>query len=138
MSAELRRVEGWPDRLAEFVETRRERPFAWGAEANDCVSFAIAWVESMTGTAVRPAAWSSEAEARAALAEAGGIVAAVTGVLGRPTQNYAEARRGDIGLVDQETGPGLMICTGTHWAGPGLDCMLFKPLNLARLVWRIG
>lgn len=141
LSSELRRREDWPQLLAEFIEARRDLPFAWGSEANDCVSFAIAWVHQMTGVEMCPATWTNEAEARAALEEAGGLIAAVTGVLGRPSQNYADAHQGDVGLVDQPgtmSGIGLMVCIGMHWAGPGVDRMLFKPLNQCRLVWRIG
>lgn len=112
----LSRIEGWPDRLAEFIEARRFLPFAWGP--NDCCSLAIAWVQQLTGVDVWPVTWTSEEEAKDVIEQAGGLIEAVSSVLGRYNQNWAEARRGDVGLVDQDhvtySGPGMMICTGTR------------------------
>ncbi|MFO1081866.1 MAG: hypothetical protein U1E23_14705 [Reyranellaceae bacterium] len=132
----LRRLERWPDRLTEFVESRRRTPFAYGS--NDCCSFAIDAVDAVTGTRVREIDWQDERGALRMLAEAGGAEAAVTSMLGRPSQNWQDARRGDICLVDQDGRDVPLLCIGLALAGPGVERMEFRRLDEARLVWRVG
>ena len=43
----LRRLEDWPERLAEAIEAANERPFSWGR--HDCCLFACDAVMAMTG-----------------------------------------------------------------------------------------
>lgn len=138
----LRRLQRWPDRLAAFVDSRRALPFAWGS--NDCCSFAIDAVEAITGRRVWDVTWTDEAGARAVIEEAGGLIAAVSSALGRPGQNWREARRGDVVLAEQpepygDMGrDGLMICVGTDLAGPSAAGLGFTLCRKAKLVWRVG
>lgn len=133
----LRRLPRWPERLATFVESRRAMPFAWGS--NDCVTFCADAVQAITGARVlSEIGWTDEASALAAFEAAGGRVAAITGALGRPVQNWREARRGDIVLAEQEGIVVTMLCLGPTLCGPGVDGLGFKPASGARLVWRVG
>lgn len=138
----LRRLPRWEDRLIQFVESRREMPFAWGG--NDCCSFAIDGVEAITGARVWDVTWADEASARAVIEAAGGLIAAVSKALGRPGQNWREARRGDVVLAEQpepygDMGrDGLMLCMGLYLWGPSLRGVSFRPPPTARLVWRVG
>lgn len=135
-SAQLRRLQRWPDRLTAFVDSRRAIPFAWGS--NDCVTFCIDAVQAITGTRVLEPTWTDEASAMAAFEAAGGRVAAITGVLGRPSQNWAEARRGDIVLAEQDDIIVTMLCVGADLCGPSVSGLEFKPARASRLVWRVG
>lgn len=133
----LRRLPRWEDRLVAFVESRRTMPFAWGS--NDCVSFCIDAVHVITGTrAPIEITWTDEASALAAFEAAGGRVAAISSVLGRPGQNWKEARRGDIVLAEQNDIVVTMLCIGAYLCGPGVNGLEFKPTSSARLVWKVG
>ena len=132
----LRRLETWPDRLQEFVESRRRTPFAWGS--NDCCTFAVDAVEAVTGARVWAITWVDERGALRALADAGGAAVAIATALGRPSQNWQDARRGDICLVDQDGRDVPLLCIGLALAGPGVEGLAFRRLDEARLVWRVG
>lgn len=135
--AGLRRLPRWEDRLAAFVESRRALPFAWGS--NDCCAFCADAIEAITGTRVLAVDWQpDEASAMAAIEAAGGLVTAITALLGRPGQNWKEARRGDIALAELHDGKRVpMLVMGAYLCGPGLDGLQFLPLGAARLIWRI-
>ena len=97
-------------------------PFAWGREANDCVSFALGAVEAMTGRYDLYRAmpdWTSQRGARRALNRLGGLEAAVDGVL-TPVP-LAMAARGDVALVrfPGQDAEALMIVEGETLVGPG-------------------
>lgn len=136
----MTRIEGWERRLAAFIEARRTMPFAWGP--NDCVSFGIAAVEAITGTSVLPVTWSNAREALQAIDAAGGLVMAMTSVLGPPHENWRLARRGDVVLTatnDLEGGRGpVLLCVGHCLVGPGVEAMQMLPVSLAVKVWPIG
>ena len=120
-----------------FVESRRAMPFAWGS--NDCITFCADAVHAITGARVLPPVdWTDEASALVAFEAAGGRVAAITGALGRPSQSWMEARRGDIALAEQGEVIVTMLCIGPHLCGPGVNGLEFKSTRAARLVWRVG
>lgn len=132
----LRRLDNWEYRFARFIEQRRLMPFAW--RINDCVTFSVDAVEAITGKRLLEPTWSSKDEALRMLADIGGPEAAVTSVLGRGGQNYAEARQGDVVLAEQGSWLVTMICVGAFLAAPGMERLEFKPLRAGRLVWRVG
>lgn len=135
--AQLVRRPDWPARLACFLEARRDMPFVWGA--NDCCSFAIAWVREMAGREVFAVDWSDARGARETLAALGGIRQAWRDVLGPEQQNWRMARRGDVVISRDDAGrENGMVCTGTTIAGPGERGLVQLPLDRALLVWRIG
>ena len=50
----MSRVDNWRTLLADFIESRRERPFVWGQ--HDCCLFAADWIALATGH--DPAEWA--------------------------------------------------------------------------------
>lgn len=132
----LHRLPGWEMRLAAFLEERRPQPFAWGT--NCCASFGIEWVRILTGETVWQVDWTDARGAKTALERAGGMRAAWEATLGRPSQNWREARRGDVGLIDIDGRLCGVVCTGTTFAGPGVEKLEFPPLRDVQLVWRVG
>lgn len=132
----LQRIAHWDLALAGLLRDRRDRPFEWGA--NDCASFGIAAIETIAGRPVWAVDWTNALEAQRAIAAAGGLVAAMTGAIGTPSQNWRTARRGDVGLADQQGRDSVVVCTGQTWAGPGIRGLEHLKLPAARLVWAIG
>lgn len=134
---DLARRPDWPTRLARFLEAHRDQPFEWGPR--DCCSFAIRWVEEMTGRAPFVVDWTDMRSAREKLAALGGIRQAWRDVLGPETQNWRMIRRGDVAIAEDDSGREVgMVCTGTTIAGPGPERLMHLPIDRAVLVWRIG
>jgi hypothetical protein len=84
--------------LQSFVE-RATEPVIWGKD--DCTAWAADWIEIATGVVVPRLDYSSEAEAKALIADRGGLLAiwnwALTKAELYPTR---EPELGDVGLVD--------------------------------------
>lgn len=133
---ELGRLAHWDLELARYLRDRRDRPFEWGG--NDCASFAIGEIAAIAGRVVWPIAWTNALEAARAIEAAGGLVDAMTATLGRPSQNWRQARRGDVGLVEMQQRDSVVVCTGQTWAGPGIQGLEHVNLSAARLVWAVG
>lgn len=116
-------------------------PFAWGP--NDCVSFGIAAVQTITGALVREVTWTTALDAAREIDREGGLERAISSVLGTPHDNWRRARRGDVVLTGSnelaadEGGP-VMLCVGDRIVGPGVDRMQALPMSMARKVWRVG
>ncbi|MDR7232300.1 hypothetical protein J2X45_003406 [Caulobacter sp. BE264] len=123
--------------LVAFLAARMRAPFAWGREANDCVSFAAAAALVQTGRDVLPAdvTWRSARGAGRVLRRLGGLEAAVDAQL--PTIAPAKARRGDVALVETRTGPALMIFEGAALVGPGPTGLMRRPRADARKAWSL-
>lgn len=140
----LRRLPLWPDRLVAYVESRRTMPFAWGP--HDCFTFVTGAIEAITGTALYPATWTDALSAVREIEKHGSYEAMISSVLGPPSQNWREARRGDVVLAEAEEGTRRaaiwrrpsMLCLGATLCGPGVDGLAFKPLTDAVTVWRVG
>lgn len=106
--------------LSRYLAARHSQPFAWGRDANDCVSFALGAVEAQRGDQLRQGLpnWKTERGARRVLARLGGLEAAVDGVLTSVAPAFA--RRGDIALVTHAaTGDqALFVVEGDTLVGP--------------------
>lgn len=106
--------------LARYLAARQALPFAWGREANDCVSFALGAVEAQTGRRLRSRLpnWSTQTGARRVLARRGGLEAAVSSVLEAIPPAFAA--RGDIALVrhPQTGAEALFVVEGDTLVGP--------------------
>lgn len=132
----MQRHDNWPERLADFIETRRDTPFAWGV--NDCAGFAFHAVEAITG--VDPIAslrrYKTPLGAARILTREGGMRALVTARLGEPV-GAASAQRGDVVLVQIDGRDTLVVCTGDRLAGPGVDGLVLLPLSAGLVAWRV-
>lgn len=130
------RLENWPARLDAVVEARRHEPFAWGEQ--DCVTFAAACVEALTGQ--RPLdglpAWASSAQAERAIAAAGGLEAGVSARF--QELPLAFAQRGDLLLLDVDGLGTLGVCLGATAAAPGKRGLVFPETLSAHRAWRVG
>lgn len=113
--------------LVAFLIDRMRAPLAWGRQANDCVSFAAGAALAQTGRDFLEDAptWSTELGARKVLARLGGLEAAVDARLRSIAP--AKAQRGDIALVEQASGPGLMVVEGDSLIGPGAAGAVRRP-----------
>lgn len=131
------RRDNWPDLLAQFIEQRRDQPFAWAQ--NDCCIFAADWVELCTGVDyAQPwrGRYSSGLGAVRFLDEAGGVEALVE-ALGLQRVTPQQAGRGDI--VTQEAGRGITlgICLGDRTAFVAKSGLVFGPITNVETAWRI-
>lgn len=91
------RPDDWPEKLEAYLRARSDQAFAWGA--NDCVTFAMDWVASVTGRdpIFDLRGWTDARAALRAIDAAGGIA---VGMARRfRAVPIGEARRGDIGIV---------------------------------------
>lgn len=133
-----RRHQDWPERLALFIDARRDRPFAWGD--NDCVLAAADWICSATGE--DPAAgwrgkWDDARSAMFMLKQMGGIEAAVTAQLGRPHATVGLAGRGDIGLVRHEDRHTLGVVIDAGLACPANQGLVVLPISSVSIAWPV-
>lgn len=105
--------------LIAFIEHRNATPYAWGREANDCVGYALAAVEAMTGKRPAPKLkWSSERAGLRIITRLGGLEAAFDKHFKRIPP--AKAMRGDIaGVPDETFGIHPMIVEGEDLVSPG-------------------
>lgn len=120
-----------------LLESRATRPFDWGHDRHDCVSFAAACVEALTGdNPIRRAGmtWTTERGALRVIARMGGLAACVDSVLPRLPAT-AFAHRGDVGLVEFEGRESLVVFEGHLLVGAGVEGLLRLPRELAKIAW---
>lgn len=129
----------WDRRFTAWLEANRDRKFEWGVW--DCMKFGLGGIEEVTGH--KPLEddyvyWSAD-QAAAWLRDQGfaSLRDAVTYHVGRPFQNYRDARRGDAALVEVQGIEVLATVTGEKIAAPGSDGLVFVPLSAGRCFWRI-
>lgn len=125
----MTRFPDWPERLNEFIEGRRERPFSWGA--NDCALFAADAIVQMTGVDLAKPwrGYRSERGALTRIQKAGGLreIALAAGLIEKPA---GLAQRGDVVLVMQDGRETFGIVAGNgYWCGPGVTGIAFRPLD---------
>jgi hypothetical protein len=131
----MRRAD-WQLRLAQFMEQRASKPFAWGE--NDCCLFAADAVQAMTGTdyAKTLRGYSTQREALRLVQKMGGLWAIATGALGEPVSPLL-AGVGDVVLLDNEGRELLAVCNGTTAVAPGADGAVSIGMETAKAAWRI-
>lgn len=116
------------------IESRIARPFEWGSDANDCVSFAAAVIRAHTG--VDPIAdllWHDEASARSLIERLGGFEASINSRMTRIAP--AMAQRFDAAMVLMPSGPLLTIVEGDMLVGPGSERQMRLPRTRAAVAW---
>lgn len=134
----MTRHPDWPERLAAFLEARRDRAFAWGS--HDCVLMAADWVLEATGTDPIEGwrgRWSSASQAARLLEQAGGVPGAVTARLGEPLHNVLAAIRGDIAFVKHDGRKTLGVVTDAGLACPAEQGTVILPVTSAEAAWRV-
>lgn len=103
---DLKRLDNWRSRYADFMDETRRTPFVWG-ESDCAMGFAFGAVEAVTGHdmgAEFAGKYASEEEA-VAIVKAKGVTNLGDFIgLYLPEQHPSEARAGDIGFV-QERNP---------------------------------
>lgn len=119
------------------IEGRIAMPFAWGSDANDCISFAGAVLRAHRGIDVLTGlTWTDEAEARAMIASLGGFEAAVSSRL--TSIDPAMAARFDVAQVEVESGPLLAIVEGDTLVGPGHRRQMRLPRRRMVRAWTVA
>jgi len=96
------------DEIAAYLHEQAARPFAWGV--TDCVQFAGAFVEKITGRSyLADYEYNSELGAARIMLAAGGLEALVSKHLGPMSRDLRECADGDIVLSAFDRGPTLGI-----------------------------
>lgn len=134
------RVQGWPERLAEFLAERTPRPFEWGEQ--DCVSLAADAAVVLTGRdplATYRGQYADEAEAYRIVGEDGlaAFVGRLMAEFGAPECPVSLAQRGDWALVTVGNHFVTGIVTGSYVAAPGVRRLAHVPLRHAVAAWAI-
>jgi hypothetical protein len=134
----LTRRPDWPERLAATLERARPVPFEWGV--HDCALFAAACVYAVTGVDALGAwrgGWSNARTARSLQARHGGLMLAVSKVMGPALPAIELAKRGDLLLINAER-PWLAVCEGTRWWVPSKTGLAMGRTSLASVFWPVG
>jgi hypothetical protein len=127
------RRDNWPNLLAQFIEQRREQPFAWGS--NDCCLFGADWIQLCTGldpAAVLRGTYDSALSGMRVLKNHGGLIGTIQThmePLGFNAIAQGLAARGDIAVRDCGNGDTMSIVIGSKIAYVGQDGLLFADLN---------
>ena len=114
-------------------------PYAWGQ--HDCALFAAGAVEAMTGidfAAEFRGKYEDEDGARRLLTSLG------CGDVGDLASRYlpeitpAEARRGDVVMIEGQLGPFLAVVDGRTAVGPSARGLTHTPVELATRAWGVA
>ncbi|WP_321289229.1 DUF6950 family protein [Alcaligenes phenolicus] len=131
----MKRRPDWPEKLATFIETRRERVFSWGEQ--DCALLAADAVLEMTGVDLASGlrGYKSARDAAARIEKAGGMRGFVASL---PQKHPGLAQRGDLVLVDLEGRETFGVVVGNgYWCGPGQDGLVFRPMSEVETVFEV-
>lgn len=117
--------------LPEYIADHLGRPFVWGL--NDCVLFAIGWLEIATGrdylSAHKP--WHTAKEAIRKVDALGGLEVMFDANLKRINPHMAQD--GDIALIDRTT----FLFSGPHVVSVGEGGLVFLNRMKAKAAWGI-
>jgi len=122
----LVRFHDYPERLAEFIESRRSMPFEWGV--TDCCLFAADGVLAQTGIdlAANWRGYSTAREAAGLIQRVGGLAAFAEALTEKPV---GRAFRGEVVLVELDGRDTFGLVAGNgHWCGPGESGIVFRPM----------
>jgi len=136
------RTEGWPEHLADAIETAQKKAFSYGNF--DCCLFAADVVLAITGHdyAAELRSYQSKQSAYRIVARYGSLEAMISALLGKDPVHPAFAHRGDVvvgsvPVADGEAGESVGICCGVDCAFPASAGLAFYPRTTVRLAWRI-
>jgi len=124
--------------LYRLLDERAAMPFAWGSDANDCVSFAAACVEAQIGKRIRFGGhdWTTAIGAHRILEKLDGLAAAVSSELTEISPAFAQ--RGDVAGVPKRPGGNdivLMIVEGDTLVGPAPHGLERMPRAVMTMAW---
>lgn len=138
----IRRLEDWPRRLAEALETARSREFDWGE--HDCGLLAMDVVDAMCGSDIARGwrgRYRTSKGAAGLLRRRGGIERVMTRH-GLEERAVLMAQRGDVvemPVPEGFDGAGLMlaICLGERAVGADFRGTALVPLKLGLRSWHV-
>lgn len=122
--------------LVAYLDARVRTGFAWWAQ--DCVTLAARAAQAQTGVNYLRRIgrrWSTAAGAARVLHELGGLETATDAMLRRIPP--PRAHRGDVGLVELDGRPCLVVIEGELLVGPGLAGLVRLPRRLLKTAWSI-
>ncbi|HZP31886.1 MAG TPA: hypothetical protein VFB23_00890 [Candidatus Acidoferrales bacterium] len=147
----MKRFEDWPTRLDEFIDSRRNAPFAWGS--NDCCLFACDAVLAMTGEDLAADFRGKYSDARGAIhvlrdflkgiGDDAPLIEALAVHIARirEIKEIAPrfAQRGDVVLFEDAHGEtlGLVSLAGDDILAPGESELVRIPISSVLRAWRI-
>lgn len=113
----------------DYLAARLQMPFEWGV--NDCINFAIGWVEIATGqdylSQYRP--WKTEKEALRIVRSLGGVEKLFDANLKRINPNFA--CDGDLALIDKTA----YLFSGAQVVSVGKSGLVFRNRMEAVCAW---
>lgn len=116
--------------LPEYIAAHLEKKFDWGA--NDCILFAVGWLEHSSGVdylgAYKP--WNSAKQAMRKVESLGGLDDLFDSRLDRIEPNFATD--GDICIIDGTAS----LFTGAYVVSVGENGLVFKDRTEALSAWR--
>lgn len=133
----VKRYKDWDKRLNDFLKERRGMSFEWGV--NDCLHFAAAGVEALTGDnfAKDYPSYDTEKAAHELLENEGGVAKIITKHLGRSTRRLLTAQRGDVVIVRvPQPVAGLVDDSGRYAVCATSEGLRRYPLERAWRLWK--
>lgn len=136
----MARLEGWDKRLAQVIESARDKPYQLGE--HDCFRVTCQTVEALTGVNRWPdfAGYKTVRDALALIARHGPTFErAFDRFFGSPNVDVRCARRGDIVAVAAADGQKhLGVCLGSQSAVLQSTGLQFVPTMTCLCAWRVG
>lgn len=116
--------------LPDYIASHLEKKFQWGA--NDCILFAVGWLERSTGRDYlsQHMPWKNARQAMRKVESLGGLVALFDANLERVEPNLASD--GDICVVEGTAS----LFTGAYVVSVGENGLVFKDRTEAGNAWR--
>ncbi len=121
------RLDNWPKRLNEFIETNRFKPFVWGS--HDCCAFAADGIKEITGIDIAKElrnTYSDKDGADAIINQYGGIPKMFESLMQKYDVKFCQSRRqflgrGDIAILKLSDGVvtvGIFLGKYAAYVGP--------------------
>ena len=134
------RIEGWEARVLAVIEKYRRKPYRLGR--SDCLTFACAAVEAMTGIDymdIVPRRYATNKAALKLAREMGGgsVADAVTAKTGFKPCSVASAGRGDVCLYVDDIGEHLGVFWGRFAYVYGPLGVVTVDINKCASGWRV-
>lgn len=133
------RKQNWQTLLDTHVAAHQSTAFDW--RANNCTTFAAAWVTLATGLRTEVPTTSSARAALRAVKNLGGLHADACRQLGEPLPG-AFAHCGDVVLLKTPRSRGRVayafgVCLGAVCAAPSTTGLMMLPITEAEAAWRV-